>query len=76
MVKVTDFLEQILKVDDNSTSKQKLIVCLAEICGTAILVFMGCLSTVEGIIEDHGIIRVGFSFGLSVMIAVQVSCIL
>lgn len=72
---VSDFLEQILKLDDNSTSKQKLIICLAEICGTAILVFMGCLSTVEGIFKDQGIVPVGFSFGLAVMIAVQVSFI-
>lgn len=65
-----DILEEIMKLDDNSTSKEKLIICLAEICGTAILVFMGCLGTID--VTDN-IIQVGFSFGLAIMIAVQVS---
>lgn len=69
-----DFIGQKLKLNDNSSSKDKAIICVAEIFGTAILLFMGCLSTVEDI-NDKGIVPEGFAFGLAIMIATQVSII-
>lgn len=68
------FLEQKLKVNDNSSSKEKVIICLAELCGTAILLFMGCLSTIEDF-NISGIVSTAFAFGMAIMIAAQVSII-
>lgn len=59
-------------MDDNFSPIEKVIICLAELCGTAILVFTGCLSCVDGI-SENGIIPVGFSFGLAIMISIQVN---
>lgn len=48
---------------------------LGEIIGTGILVFIGCLSCVGsmGIVAPN--YQISMSFGLAVMIAIQVNCI-
>ncbi|KAG5898936.1 hypothetical protein JTB14_004660 [Gonioctena quinquepunctata] len=58
---------------DNMTTKDRVILCAAEVGGTFILVFLGCMGCVGGI--TGGIIpheQISFTFGLAVMVAVQV----
>jgi glycerol uptake facilitator-like aquaporin len=55
---------------------QVLQMSLAEVIGTGMLVFLGCMGTVVGMIHGgggHPHLLVAFAFGLTVMICIQVS---
>lgn len=53
--------------------KRNLICGLAELIGTALLVFIGCMGCVAslGVVPSH--LQVALTFGLTVMIVIQVS---
>ena len=46
---------------------------VAELIGTALLVFLGCLGCVGGLGNIPNYLQVCFSFGFAVMIAIMVS---
>jgi hypothetical protein len=53
--------------------KQVLQMSLAELIGTGMLVFLGCMGTVVGMVHGgHPHLLVAFAFGLTVMICIQV----
>jgi Ca2+/Na+ antiporter len=53
---------------------QVLQMALAEVVGTGMLIFLGCMGTVVGMVPDggHPHLLVAFAFGLTVMICIQV----
>jgi len=52
---------------------QVLQMALAELVGTGILIFLGCMGTVVGMVfGGHPHLLVAFAFGLTVMICIQV----
>jgi glycerol uptake facilitator-like aquaporin len=57
------------------TRKQVLQMGLAELIGTGMLIFLGCMGTVYGMIKEggHPHFLVAFAFGLAVMICIQVT---
>jgi len=54
--------------------KQVLQMALAELVGTGMLIFLGCMGTVVGMVHGgaHPHLLVAFAFGLTVMICIQV----
>jgi hypothetical protein len=53
--------------------KQVLQMAVAEVIGTGMLIFLGCMGTVVGIVKGgHPHLLVAFAFGLTVMICIQV----
>lgn len=60
-------------VEGESTVKTALIVGLAELIGTAILVFLGCMGCIAGlgVVPPH--LQITLTFGLAVMVVIQVS---
>ena len=49
-----------------------LRIALAELLGTAIIVFVGCMSCVASLGNEPSLIQGSFGFGFAVMITVQV----
>lgn len=61
------------QVDDNMSTVERAVLCLSEIFGTAILVFLGCLGCVNGMMTiPVSSEQVSLTFGLAIMISVQV----
>jgi aquaporin related protein len=55
------------------TRKQVVQMALAEVIGTGMLVFLGCMGTVVGMVHGgHSHLLLTFAFGLTVMICIQV----
>jgi aquaporin related protein len=53
---------------------QVLRMALAELVGTGMLIFLGCMGTVVGMSHSpHPHLLVALAFGLAVMICIQVS---
>jgi hypothetical protein len=71
-------IRKLMGVDDSlfgagNTRTQVLQMALAELVGTGILVFLGCMGTVVGMSHSaHPHLLVALAFGLTVMIAIQV----
>lgn len=63
-----------IQVMDNLNTKDRIVLCVAEIFGTAILVFLGCMGCVVDITSGRSIPheQISLTFGLAVMVAVQV----
>lgn len=59
------------KVEEGSTLWDKLLVVLAELIGTALLVFLGCTACVGSLGTTPTPLQIGLAFGFAVMIAVQ-----
>ncbi|XP_072761443.1 aquaporin AQPAe.a-like isoform X1 [Anoplolepis gracilipes] len=60
------------KMEGDSTSLDKLLTVLAEVFGTAILVFLGCTAGVGSLGETPPpTMQVALAFGIAVMIAIQ-----
>jgi glycerol uptake facilitator-like aquaporin len=53
---------------------QVLQMAIAELIGTGMLIFLGCMGTVVGMVHGggHPHLLVAFAFGLTVMICIQV----
>jgi glycerol uptake facilitator-like aquaporin len=52
---------------------QVLQMAIAELLGTGVLVFLGCMGTVVGMVHpSHPHLLTAFAFGITVMIAIQV----
>ncbi|XP_056635561.1 uncharacterized protein LOC130444459 [Diorhabda sublineata] len=65
---------QIVQLTDKMSTKDRIVLCAAEIGGTAILLFLGCLGCVNSL-ASGGFIpheQISFTFGLAVMVAIQV----
>lgn len=62
-------------MEEDSTLYNKFQTAIAEVIGTAILVFVGCTTCVGSMGEDPEQFKVAFTFGIAVMIAIQVRCI-
>ncbi|XP_057652518.1 aquaporin-like isoform X2 [Diorhabda carinulata] len=58
---------RLVKVYDNMSVLERLVLCLSEFGGTACLVFLGCLGCTSNSAE-----QISFTFGLAIMIAVQI----
>lgn len=63
----TKDIGRLVKVYDDMSIFERIILCLAEFGGTACLVFLGCLGCTSNSAE-----QVSFTFGLAIMIAVQI----
>lgn len=59
-------------VQEEGSVKKTIITGLAEMMGTSLLVFLGCMGCVSGlgIVPSH--LQITLTFGLSVMIVIQV----
>lgn len=57
---------------DDSTLYDKFLTALAELIGTAILVFIGCTALVGSMGESPKQFQVAFAFGIAIMISIQV----
>jgi hypothetical protein len=74
-------LKRIMGVDDSLfgpvSRTQVLQMALAEVVGTGMLIFLGCMGTVVGMAHGggHPHLLVAFAFGLTVMICIQVSVV-
>lgn len=53
----------------------KISIFLAELLGTALLVYLGCMGCVSGLGNEPSHIQITLNFGLAVMICIQVSCL-
>lgn len=53
--------------------KKILIAGLAELIGTGILVFLGCMGCIAGLGVTPPHLQITLTFGLAVMIVIQVS---
>lgn len=63
----------IKKMEKDSTLWDKSLTVLAELIGTALLVFLGCTAHVGTLSETPPPpLQIGLAFGFAVMIAVQV----
>jgi aquaporin related protein len=65
---------KVIELTDKMSIKDRVILCAAEIGGTAILLFLGCMGCVNSL-SPGGIIpheQLSFTFGLAVMVAIQV----
>jgi len=60
-------------VQGEGTVKNSLITGLAELIGTAILVFVGCMGCVTGLGVMPSHLQITLTFGLAVMVVIQVS---
>lgn len=49
-----------------------LMVSLAEVIGTAILVFLGCTGCIGSLDGKPSVLQISLTFGFAVMIAIQV----
>lgn len=60
-------------VQGESKMKTALIIGLAELIGTGMLVFLGCMSCVSGlnVVPPH--LQISLAFGFAVMVVIQVS---
>lgn len=71
-------IKKLMGVDDSlfglgTTRTQVLQMALAELVGTGLLVFLGCMGTVVGMSHSaHPHLLIAFAFGLTVMIVIQV----
>lgn len=64
---------KVIQLTDNMSTKDRVTICAAEIGGTAMLVFLGCMGCVSSL-ASGGVIpheQISFTFGLAVMVAVQ-----
>ncbi|XP_060516901.1 aquaporin AQPcic-like [Cylas formicarius] len=63
-----------IKLLDDMSTGDRVVLCLSELGGTAILVFLGCMGCVTDITSAKAIPheQISLTFGLAVMIAVQV----
>ncbi|KAJ8965973.1 hypothetical protein NQ317_008784 [Molorchus minor] len=62
-----------IQLTDQMTTKDRIVLCLSELSGTAILVFlgcMGCVTAMSGGSIPH--LTVCLTFGLAVMVSVQI----
>lgn len=59
-------------VHEEGAIKKTIITGLAEMMGTSLLVFLGCMGCVSGlgVVPSH--LQITLNFGLSVMIVIQV----
>ncbi|VEN62158.1 unnamed protein product [Callosobruchus maculatus] len=67
--------KKFFQTTDNMTTKERIVLCVSEIGGTATLVFLGCMGCVSGIYGEKGKIpheQISWTFGLAVMVAVQI----
>lgn len=69
------FLGKKIQITDNMSTVDRVVLCASEICGTFILVFLGCAGCLDfsangGPAPNH--LQICITFGLAVMIAVQV----
>ncbi|XP_063902915.1 aquaporin AQPcic-like isoform X2 [Zophobas morio] len=59
-----------IQISDNMSTLDRVVLCASEICGTAILVFLGCAGCINfGVPPTH--LQICLTFGLAVMVAVQ-----
>lgn len=60
-------------VEGEGTMKSTLVAGAAELIGTSILVFVGCMGCVAslGVVPPH--LQITLTFGLAVMVVIQVS---
>lgn len=70
-------LKRLMGVDDSlfgpHSRAQILQMALAEVVGTGMLIFLGCMGTVVGMSHSpHPHLLVAFAFGLAVMICIQI----
>ncbi|XP_017760333.1 PREDICTED: aquaporin-like [Eufriesea mexicana] len=56
---------------EDATGWETLIIALAEVIGTAILVFIGCTGCIGSLGVNPSVFQLSLTFGLAVMIAVQ-----
>ncbi|KAL6430847.1 hypothetical protein ACFW04_006986 [Cataglyphis niger] len=71
-VKRTKFsLERLKKMEEDSTLWDKLLTVLAELIGTAMLVFLGCSACVGSLGTPPPNIQTSLAFGIAIMIVVQ-----
>ncbi|XP_074032769.1 aquaporin AQPAn.G isoform X3 [Leptinotarsa decemlineata] len=62
-----------IKFDDHLSNIERLILCLAELGGTAILVFLGCMGCARGMVDtDISGGQISLTFGLAIMIGIQI----
>lgn len=62
-----------IQITDDMSTTDRVVLCAAEVVGTAILVFLGCMGCVTGIAGGsipH--LQISFTFGLAVLVAIQV----
>lgn len=57
---------------EDATGWEALNIALGEVIGTAILVFIGCTGCIGSLGVHPSVLQVSLTFGLAVMIAVQV----
>jgi len=57
---------------EDSTLYDKLLAALAELIGTAILVFLGCMACIGSMEESPKQLQIAFAFGMTIMICIQV----
>lgn len=65
----TPWLSNLLKED--ATGWETLLFALAEMIGTAILVFIGCTGCIASLKLTPTVLQISLTFGLAVMIAIQ-----
>ncbi|CAK9827018.1 unnamed protein product [Anthophora retusa] len=56
---------------EDATGWETLTLTLAEVIGTAILVFIGCTGSIGSLGYDPSVLQVSITFGLAVMVAIQ-----
>lgn len=67
-----------LKKTDEGSTWDKFLILLAEMIGTAIFIFVGCMGALGNmkpyneIGHTTSVIELGLAFGLAVMVAIQV----
>ena len=66
---VTQWLSNLMKED--ASGWEILLVSLAEMIGTAILVFLGCAGCIGSLDSKPSILQTSLTFGFAVMIAIQ-----
>ncbi|KAG5872515.1 hypothetical protein JTB14_014399 [Gonioctena quinquepunctata] len=59
--------------DDHMPTMERMVLCLSEAGGTAILVFLGCMGCSRGMTDaDIPVGYIALTFGLAIMIGVQI----
>lgn len=66
-------LKKLMK--EETTMMDRLVMVLGELIGTAILVFVGCMSCVGSLGITPTLMNISLAFGIAVMIAIQVRII-
>ncbi|CAG9813985.1 unnamed protein product [Phaedon cochleariae] len=62
--------EDKFQLNDHMSNMERTVLCLAELGGTAILVFLGCMGCSQG--KNLPLEQLALTFGLAIMIGVQV----